>query len=80
MLDKDNSLIASVYHTSFAFNGKIETEFNSDLLDTFLNSINEDVNENIIVQIRVSSDQSKHTITLNYTHRPSRNQTLSGVD
>ena len=30
--------------------------------------------------IRVSSDQSRHTINLNYTHRPSRKQTLSKVN
>ena len=79
VLDKDNSLIVSVYHIS-AFIEKIETEFNSDLLDTFLNSISKDVNENIIAQIRVPSDQFRHTITLNYTHCPSENQTLSKVD
>lgn len=39
LLDKD-SLILSVYHTSLAFIEKIE--FNSDILDTFLNSISED--------------------------------------
>ena len=52
----------------------------SDLLDTFLNSVSEDVNGNIIAQMRVSSDQSKHTIILNYTHCPSRSQTLSKRD
>ena len=40
LLDKDSSLILSVYHTSLAFIEKIE--FNSDILDTFLNSISED--------------------------------------
>ena len=80
VLDKYNSLTVSVYHTSLAFIEKIETEFNSDHLNTFLNSISEDVSGNVITQIRVSSDQSRHTITLNYTHRPSRNQTLHKVD
>ena len=77
LLDKYHSLTESAYRTLLIFIKKIETEFNSALLDTFLNSIHKDVNGCIIAQIRISTNQSKDTITLNYTHCSVRNQTLS---
>ena len=61
VLDKDISLIVSVYHTLLAY----ITEFNSTLQNIVSNSNSEDVNENAIAKIGASCNQSKHPITLN---------------
>lgn len=80
VLDTDDSLIISIYDTSLRFVKKMENEFHATNLENFLNCLVEDDNGNIIAEVLVPSNQTKHTVTLNYTHRPSRNQRISKIE
>ena len=69
-LDTNDATIFEVLRLSEAFTNSIQ-DLKTPLFDSFIAGLREDDNGNIIYE--KDQDGSKHTITLNYQHRPSRN-------
>ena len=77
ILDYHDGLIISSYQISMSFAEKMK-DFETKLTDNFVENLKEDINGNIIAEIK--EKESVHSINLNFTHKPSRKATTSKIE
>ena len=72
--DKGDLLVSTVYNIAHSFADTM-VNFSSTNAQNFVDSLKFDQHGNLQATLGIKGSENKHTITLNYPHKPARNQT-----